>query len=292
MTIYKMQISQYISSNMEKWGDTLKSLSDRSGVPSSSIHSYVQGRVNHPDEENLIRIAAAFGDPPEVIAQMRRESHAAMSAEAKLIAGADDKQRMEQLASVMRTSMISVLEEQRAASSAQQDELAAQTERRIEAERARFKERAAEVVRQCEEETARIRASCDERVRLTEAHCAQRIEDSRQHMSDVLSERRQIFNHLRMQYNVNVSYLKSSVRNLCVACFILLVTNIFFGAYAIFAYTTFDMSDPSRGLHRETHSIGPMMLFLAVVAVGVSVALIVSIIIKRPAVSSVEEAAP
>ena len=42
-------------------------------------------------------------------------------------------------------------------------------------------------------------------------------------------------------------------------------------------------------LHRETHSIGPMMLFLAIVAICVAGSLVVSMLAKKPKHEEEEE---
>lgn len=287
--MFKIQLAQYINDNLALHKLTYKQLGDRSGVPSSSIHAYAQGKVNNPDDDNLRRIAVAFGDPPEIIQQMRREAMSATVAENKIIAASDDKQRMEQLGALLRTNMLAVMEEYRAASSAQQTELLQHTEQRIAAEQEEFRRRSAEVVRQCNQENDRKETACSEKLDLMEKHCNQRIEDMRAHMADVLQEKKDAENKMAKQYARSRAYLKSSVRNLCIACGILLITNIFFGAYAIFAYTVFDMQDPTRGLHRETHSIGPMMLFLAIVAICVAGALVVSMLAKKPKHEEEEE---
>ena len=61
-----------------------------------------------------------------------------------------------------------------------------------------------------------------------------------------------------------------------------MLTNVFFGAYAIFAYTTFDMADPTRGLHRETHSIGPVALVVAVMLIVIAVSRLFILFLNRP----------
>ncbi len=287
--LFKIRFSQYINDNLAENDWTYKDLNCHSGVPTSTICAYAQGKVNNPDDDNLRRIAQAFGDPPEIIQQMRREAMGATVAENKIIAASDDKQRMEQLGALLRTNMLAVMEEYRAASAAQQTELLQHTEQRIAAEQEEFRRRSAEVVRQCHQENDRKETACSEKLDLMEKHCNQRIEDMRVHMADVLQEKKDADNKMAKQYARNRAYLKSSVRNLCIAGGILLVTNIFFGAYAIFAYTVFDMQDPTRGLHRETHSVGPMMLFLAIVAICVAGALVVSMLAKKPKHEEEEE---
>ncbi len=112
-------------------------------------------------------------------------------------------------------------------------------------------------------------------------HCDQRIVDIKEHMKTVLDEKAKAKQEMTEQYVRNTTYLKLSVTNLCIAGGILLVTNILFGAYAIFAYAVFDMSDTTRGLHRETYSAGPMMVFLAAVLLMLACALMVSALLKR-----------
>lgn len=287
--LFKIQLAQYINDNLALHNLTYKQLGDLSGVPPSSIHAYAQGKVNNPDEENLLRIIKAFGDPPETLQQMRRAALPSTLAENKLIAGASDQERMEEFAALMRSNMLSVLEDYRAASASQQTEIIQHADQHVEEERARFKERAAEVVKQCNEEMERNKAFYDQSYQMTIAHCDQRIADIKAHMDDIVQEKRDAEKKMSRQYARNRAYLRSSVRNLCIACGILLITNIFFGAYAIFAYTEFDMHDPSRGLLRETHSIGPMMLFLAIVAICIAGALVVSMLANKPKHEEEEE---
>ena len=287
--MFKIQLAQYINDNLALHKLTYKQLSDISGVAPSSIHASAQGSVNNPDDDNLRRIAKAFGDPPEIIQQMRRESIGATAAENKLIAEADDKQLMEKMGTLLRTTLLAVLEEYRAAAAAQQTEIIQHANQRVEEERTRFKERAADVVKQCNEEMERNKAFYDQRYQMTIAHCDQRIADIKAHMADIVQEKRDAEKKMSRQYARNRAYLRSSVRNLCIAGGVLLVTNIFFGAYAIFAYTVFDMQDLTRGLHRETHSVGPMMLFLAIVAICVAGALVVSMLAKKPKHEEEEE---
>lgn len=280
--VFKLRVADYINKNMLEHGLTYKDLARISGVSDSSIHTYAQAKVGNPSEDNLIRIAAAFGDPPEIIQQMRRETMESSAKENQIIAKSNDKEQMEQFAALMRTNIATMFEEYRSQSAAQQTEIIEHADKRVEEERARASELNAKVLKQCQEEVARNKAFYDERYKMMQEHCEQRIADMRAHMEDVVQEKRDSEKRLSKQFSRSRAYLKSSIRNLCLAGGILLITNIFFGAYAIFAYTTFDMADPTRGLHRETHSVGPMMLFLAIVAVGVAVALVISMLAKKP----------
>lgn len=230
--MFKIQLAKYINDNLERHELTYKELAARSGVPSTSIHSYAQGRVNNPDEENLQRIARAFGDPPEIIQQMRRESISATSAENKLMAQTDDKDRMEKFAALLRTSMLAVMEEYRAASAAQQTEIIAHADARIEEERARARDLNAKVLAQCTEEIDRARAHHADLMALKDNMIAKTDAD-----------------HLRA-----AKYLQRVVRNLSIALIVVSILSIVgfsvLGGYAVYAYQTFDRADPTRGLYR------------------------------------------
>lgn len=274
--MFKLWLADYMNTNMRRLGWTYKRTEKETGVPQTTIYSYAQGRVTNPDDDNLRRIAIAFGDDPEIIQKMRRESIDSTTRENQLIAEAADKKRMEEFTSLMRTNMAAMLDEYR------QDDAA-----RIEADRQDFKDRTEAVVRQCKEEMNRKDEECEKRIDMMREHCDQRVNDVKEHMQAIIAEKMQAKQEMTEQYTRSATYLKISVSNLCIAVGILVVTNIFFGAYAIFAYTIFDMADPTRGLHRETHSIGPMMLFLAIVLMSLSCALMVSALLKRRKASKV-----
>ena len=267
---------------MAERGWKLKDTAQASTLSDSTINSYILKKVNNPSETNMLLIIKGFGHSPDMLHQLRREaSLSSETGEKKLLGAADDEERMKLFTSAVRTTVAKTLEEYRLQAAAQQTELEKSTEELIESERQRFKARAEEVVRQCNEETSRIKESCNDKIQMMEKHCEQRIADIRAHMDDILQEKREYEKRQTRQYSRNRAYLKASVRNLCLACGILMITNIFFGAYAIFSYTTFDMNDPTRGLHRETHSVGPMMLFLSIVAIGIAGALVISMLAKK-----------
>lgn len=283
--MFKLRLAEYINTNMRERGITYKRLEQLSGVPQTSLYSYAQGRVTNPDEENLARIAVAFGHDPEVIQQMRRESTDSTIKENLLIAETADKKRMEEFASLMRSNMASMLEEYRQGESARHTEIIQHADARVETEKQRFKNRAEEVVRQCKEELERKDAECDKRIDMMREHCDQRIADAKEHVRAIIDEKSKSEQKTTEQYTRNTTYLKLSVTNLCIASGILIVTNILFGAYAIFAYTVFDMADLSRGLHREAYSAGPMIVFLATVLLLLACALMASALLKRRKVS-------
>lgn len=242
--MFKLRMAEYINSNMLEHGMTYKVLHERSGVPLSTLHSYAQAKVSTPDEENLIRIAAAFGDPPEIIQRMRRESLDATTAENKLIAQSSDKERMEQFAALIRSSVATLLEEYRVQAAAQQTEILEHADRRVEEERRRFKARVEEVLRQCNEEIARANAVCDEKLAIHREHYLELHQEAEKRLIASNEEREKVR-----------AYLKRVIRNLSVALIIVSVMSAVglavFGGYAFYAYQTFDREDPTRGLYQR-----------------------------------------
>lgn len=86
------------------------------------------------------------------------------------------------------------------------------------------------------------------------------------------------------QYARSVAYLQGLVKNisfaLIIVVFLSLLFNAVIGAYAIFAYVTFDITDPTRGLYQGTrfhHSI------LIAIVIAMIVAAITSIQLARKA---------
>lgn len=291
--MFNILVSEHIKARKEEKGLTYETISARAPVPLSTLHAYAQGTIKAPKDDVLTRIFAVLGDGPEVIQQLRRKAAASAVEEAQLLSASTDQERMEAFASLMRANMASVLEEYRLQAAAQQTEIIQHADARVETERKRFKARADEVLRQCNAENERTKAECareiaanekdcEQRMALTEKHYEARLASMKEHLGDMLKSEHEHNAELRERYVSSREYLKSSVRNLSAACIILVLTNVFFGAYAIFAYTTFDMADPSRGLHREAYSMGPVMLALSAVLIAVAVSRLFVLFIKRP----------
>ena len=232
--MFKLRISQYINRNLVEKELTYKQLAERSGVPASSIHSYAQGKTGNPNEDNLIRIAAAFGDPPEVIAAMRRESIETTAKENVLIAKADDKELMEKHAALIRESVSQILDEYRAASAAQQTEIIQHADQRVIDERALCKARCDTILAQCLEE----------------------IDREKKHNTDLLALKDDVIKKGEMDSKAALHYLQRSVHNLSIALAVVSVLAVFglavLGGYAAYAYFTFDREDPTRGIYRDT----------------------------------------
>lgn len=230
--MFKDKLSDYIKSNMQRMHMTFADLQRVSGVPDSSLHSYVKGTIAKPNRDNLCRIAAAFGDGPEVIDQMWRDSVSVEVVENKLIAAADDQERMEKLAELIRSSMASQLDELRASFAAQQTEIMRHADARIEEERQRFKERTEVASSQCNDE----------------------IERERAHNRELLALKDELISTIQDERGKVRTYLKHIIRNLAIALVIVSVLAFIglslLGGYAVYAYETFDREDPTRGLYR------------------------------------------
>lgn len=279
--LFKLWLAEYMNSNMRRLGWTYKRTERETGVPQTTLYSYAQGRVMNPDEENLVRIVRAFGDDPEIIQRMRRESLESTTRENQLIAESTDKKRMEEFAALMRQNMAAILEEYRLSDAARQTEIIQHADARVESERQAFAARTEEVVRQCKEEMARKDEDCRQQLALMREHCDQRVADMQVHMQDVLAEKAKAKQELIEQYTRTIAGQDVSISGLRAAVALLVLTNALFGAYAFFAYGVFDMADPSRGLHRDAHTFGTALLFFAAALAIFAVTLSVSALLRR-----------
>lgn len=234
--MFKIKLAQYISENMVRHNLTYKDIASRSGVPSTTLSYYARGQVTTPNDDYCTRIAAVFGDPPEVIQHMRRDALPSTATENKLIAGADDTERMERFAELLRSNMLAVMEEHRVASAAQQTELIQHTDQRIADERVRASELNSKVLAQCMEE----------------------IEREKNHNAELLAVKDSMIDLINAERDKVRSYLKRIIRNLSIALIVVSLLAVVglsaLGGYAFYAYHTFDREDPTRGLYRETPS--------------------------------------
>lgn len=216
--MFKSVLSTYITSNMGSRGWKLKDMSRESGLSDSTLNSYILQKVSSPSEENLLRIAAAFGDPPEVIYKMRRESMDVTSAEEKLLAAADDQARMEKFTEIVKSSMLAIMQEYLTATSAQQTEIMAHADKRVEEERARASDLNAKVLTQCQEE----------------------VERSRIHNAEIMALKDALLAASERENKEVRKYLRTVIRNLAIALVavsVLAVVGIIaLGAYVLHVY--------------------------------------------------------
>lgn len=230
--MFKLQLAQYINDNMVKHNLTYKDIASRSGVPPTTLSYYARGMVNTPSDEYCAKIAAVFGDGPEVIQRMRRDALGSTAEENKLIAGSADQERMEAFAAQLRAAMVQILEDFREQSAAQQAEILQHADRRVAEERDLASALNAKVLKQCNEE----------------------IERNRKHNEELISLKDEMIATIQSERERVRTYLKSIIRNLSIALVAIVLLSVLglsaLGGYAFYAYHTFDRQDPTRGLYR------------------------------------------
>lgn len=291
--MYGAAVAAHINQNMAARNLSAKHVASESKVPESTLSNYRTGKVDKPNEEQVLRIFAVWGDGPEVLYNIRKQVDETAAAEALLKARAKDAELIDQIAEVIKSGSMALLDQQAERMGAQQSEILQHADARVETERRRFKERAEEVLRQCNEENERIRKACDHEIQIIKDFNTQqlkmltdfyeaRLEDQRKHMEQLAAKDDKHGGELRSKNERSIEYLQSSVRNLVGSCILLAMTTLFFGAYAIFSYTTFDMADPMRGLHRGSHSIGPVVLAVSAILIAVAGSRIIILFLNRP----------
>lgn len=265
-----LRFAEYINSNMAERKWKLKDLERESGVSDSTLTAYKRGLSNKPTMDNMIRIAAAFGDPPSVIEDMLSKSDAVQTEEEKrLIAEAADQARLERISSMLRENMVQILNEFREQSAAQQTEIIQHADKRIADAQEDFDRRNTEVLNQCKQEIEREKA-----------HCQQRIDDMQKYATFVYTSEREHRKDLRIRNEHSREYLKSCVRNISACCLLLGLIAFMSSVYSIFAFFAFDLSDPSRGLYQGS-SIVAALLLVSVVSILILIAWRLLVIYKR-----------
>lgn len=251
--MFKMKLAQYISDNMVTHQLTYKDIATRAGIPPTTLSYYARGQVNTPNDDYCIRIAAVFGDGPEVINDMRRAALGSTAKENEAIAKSSDVESAEKLAAIMRVNMLAVLDEYKSKAELEHS-------RRIET----------------------VKSQYEAHIRNLEARCEQRVSDAKAHAAELLDLERQHRDELRERNATANLYLKSCVRNLAFCCALFGIVAFGTMLYAMYAYHTFDVDDPTQGLYRGEGFAGPALLFLVVVLVVIAVSRIILILSKRP----------
>lgn len=249
-SIFRTDFAVYINQSLVNRNMTYKELSALSGVPSTTLSNYARGKVDNPNDEYCERIAAAFGDPPEVVQRMRRSALPVTAEENRLIAEADDKERVEQIAALLREHMVSVLTEFREQSAAQQTEIITHADALVAQEEKRYNDRLEVVSAQYHAEADEIRRQADEKVKML-----------RERADIVASERHTSCEKCQASHDRATGYLRRTVRNFSIALIALVVVSVIglsmLGGYAFYAYHTFDRQDPTRGLYRSSETPEP-----------------------------------
>lgn len=220
--MFHLHVSAYINDRLKKTKMTYRDLSARSGVPLSTIYGYARGQVNKPDDDALIRIAAAFGDGEDVIRQMHVASLPSTTEENMIFAAANDQLLLEKLALLIRENFIAVMDDY------------------VSSEERQYRERLATVQAQYDKLMADMERRYTERINAERAHCDQLSRQSMAH-ERTIDERSES----------SRNYLKRLANQRLLIITILSVVLIASMAYNIYAFRVFDVPDSSRGIYRQ-----------------------------------------
>lgn len=220
--MFHLHVSAYINDRLKKTKMTYRDLSARSGVPLSTIYGYARGQVNKPDDDALIRIAAAFGDGEDVIRQMHVASLPSTTEENMIFAAANDQLLLEKLALLIRENFIAVMDDY------------------VSSEERQYRER-----------LATVQDQYDKLMKDMEKKYEERIADERSHHDALI---RQAMEHERvidLRSESSRNYLKRLANQRLLIIVVLAVVLIASMAYNVYAFRVFDVPDSSRGIYRQ-----------------------------------------
>ena len=220
--MFHLHVSAYINDRLKKTKMTYRDLAARSGVPLSTIYGYARGQVNKPDDDALIRIAAAFGDGEDVIRQMHVDSLPSTTEENMIFAAASDQLLLEKLALLIRENFVAVMDEY------------------VSSEERQYRERLATVQAQYDKLMADMERRYTERINAERAHCDQLSRQSMEH-ERTIDERSES----------SRNYLKRLANQRLLIIVVLAVVLIASMAYNVYAFRVFDVPDSSRGIYRQ-----------------------------------------
>lgn len=220
--MFHLHVSAYINDRLKKTKMTYRDLAARSGVPLSTIYGYARGQVNKPDDDALIRIAAAFGDGEDVIRQMHVASLPSTTEENMIFAAASDQLLLEKLALLIRENFVAVMDDY------------------VSSEERQYRER-----------LATVQAQYDKLMKDMEKKYEERIADERSHHDALI---RQAMEHERVideRSESSRNYLKRLANQRLLIIVVLAVVLIASMAYNVYAFRVFDVPDSSRGIYRQ-----------------------------------------
>lgn len=220
--MFHLHVSAYINDRLKKTKMTYRDLSARSGVPLSTIYGYARGQVNKPDDDALIRIAAAFGDNEDVIRQMHVASLPSTTEENMIFAAANDQLLLEKLALLIRENFVAVMDDY------------------VSSEERQYRERLSTVQAQYDKLMADMERRYTERINAERAHCDQLSRQSMEHERTI---------DARSESSRN--YLKRLANQRLLIIVVLAVVLIASMAYNVYAFRVFDVPDSSRGIYRQ-----------------------------------------
>ena len=222
--MFNQKVARYINVGLEERGWTYKFAEKRCGVPASTLHAYAQGRVKSPNDEYLVAIAVAFGDPPEIIQQMRREALATTTETNMIIARANDKALMEDFIELINANIARLLEQSRIDSDNRYVN-------RLNTVRDQYN-------KLFEEQKASYHAQ---------------LEDNKQQSAETYAKATEYLKK-------DIGYYRKAVVCIIVAALLLIIP---LGGYSIYCYKVFDRADPTRGIYQATPSPVPSPVPLA-----------------------------
>lgn len=240
--LFKTRLAKYINDGMKSHGYTYRKMEELSGVPQSTLSGYAKGKVEKPVDTHLDRIAAAFGDSPDVIRRMRTESLEETTAENMLVAKARDKELIEMMEEILRSSAIRIMAEHDESTRLQQTEIIAHADKLVEAAKTEASNQCNKVAEQCRIHEQEYKDHCNALLDAERRASAAELKGSTDMIR--LLER-------------NIAYLRTLVRNLSLVSGLL-------GAYSIYAYKTFDVADPSRGLYQGGFASNTLLIIMLV----------------------------
>lgn len=176
--MFRTAIATYINTNLQKHGLSAKKVAAIAQIPDSTFSNYKTGKIEHPNEEQLFRIAAVFGDTEETIRLLRLESEDAAKKEEQLKADAKDKALLDQVAALIREGSVKLLSENAEHMEAQQEEMRRLAAEQIENERSR-----------CAQEIKLLREHYEGQMALMERQYEARIADLKQYIEMFCVER-------------------------------------------------------------------------------------------------------
>ena len=110
--MYGSAIAAHINQNMAARNLSAKYVSSESKVPESTLSNYRTGKVDKPNEDQVLRIFAVWGDGPEVLYNIRKQVDETAAAEALLKARAKDAELIDQIADVIKAGSMALLDQQ------------------------------------------------------------------------------------------------------------------------------------------------------------------------------------
>lgn len=213
--MFHLHVSAYINDRLKKTKMTYRDLAARSGVPLSTIYGYARGQVNKPDDDALIRIAAAFGDGEDVIRQMHVASLPSTTEENMIFAAASDQLLLEKLALLIRENFVAVMDDY------------------VSSEERQYRER-----------LATVQAQYDKLMKDMEKKYEERIADERSHHDALIRQAMEHERTIDARSESSRNYLKRLANQRLLIIAVLAVILLASMAYNVYAFRVFDVPIP------------------------------------------------